>query len=96
MVPVDECAALPPPTREHDVAVSVALELSTAETVASIEGAEDMLMSRYLTIPGIETIDLNATELPSNDWEILEAVTELVFADPSLLDAIMLDPPMSR
>jgi hypothetical protein len=34
-----------------------------------------MLMSRYLTIPGIETIDLNATELPSNDWEILEAVT---------------------
>jgi hypothetical protein len=46
-----------------------------AGTTASIEGAEDMSMSRYLTIPGIETIDLNATELPSNDWEILEAVT---------------------
>jgi hypothetical protein len=39
-------------------------------------------MSRYLTIPGIGTIDLDANELPSNDREILEAVTEQVFADP--------------
>jgi hypothetical protein len=55
-----------------------------------------MLMSRYLTIPGIRTIDLDATELLINDQEILEAVTDWVFADPSLMDAITLDPPAPR
>jgi hypothetical protein len=30
-----------------------------------------MSMSRYLTIPGIGTIDLDTAELPSNDREIL-------------------------
>jgi hypothetical protein len=43
-------------------------------------------MSRYLTMPGIEIIDLDTTELPSNDREILEAVTDRVFADPSVLE----------
>jgi hypothetical protein len=33
-------------------------------------------MSRYLDFPGIGIIDLDAIELPSNDREILEAVTE--------------------
>jgi hypothetical protein len=96
MVPVDDGAAPPPPTREHDAAASVAPEPSAAGTATSIEGAEDMSMSRYLTIPGIGTIDLDATELPSNDREILEAVTERVFTNPSLLDTIMLGPPAPR
>jgi hypothetical protein len=82
MVPVDEGVVSPPPTGERDAAASVAQEPLAAGTTTSIEGAEDMSMSRYLTIPGIGTIDLDANELPSNDREILEAVTEQVFADP--------------
>jgi hypothetical protein len=45
-----------------------------------------MSTSWYLTIPGIGTIDLDATELPSNDREILEVAMERVFANSSLLD----------
>jgi hypothetical protein len=37
---------------------------------------------------GIETIDLDTPELPSNDREMLEVVTELMFAYPSVLDTI--------
>jgi hypothetical protein len=37
--------------------------------------------------PGIGIIDLDATELLSNDREILEAATERMFADSSVLDA---------
>jgi hypothetical protein len=43
-------------------------------------------MSRYLSIQGIEIIDLDAIELPSNDREILKAVSDRVFADPSVLE----------
>jgi hypothetical protein len=43
------------------------LEPSVLGTVAPAEGVEDISMSRYLTIPGIRTIDLDATELLSND-----------------------------
>jgi hypothetical protein len=85
MVPVDK-----------DAAASVAPEPSASGTAASNEGAEDMSMSWYLTIPGIGTVGLDATGIPSNDQEILEAVTEWVFANPSLLYAIVLDLPVSR
>jgi hypothetical protein len=85
MVPVDK-----------DAAASVAPEPSASWTAASNEGAEDMSMSWYLTIPGIGTIGLDTTGIPSNDQEILEAVTEWVFANPSLLYAIVLDLPVSR
>jgi hypothetical protein len=93
MVPVDQGAPLPPPTGERDAAVPVAPKASVARTAPSIGGAEDMSMSRYLTILGIGIIDLDATKLPSNDREILKAVTDRVFADPSLLDAIVSGPP---
>jgi hypothetical protein len=96
MVLVDEGAPPPPPTREFDAAASIALETSAVGTASSIAGAEDMSMSTYLTIPSIGTIDLDTTELPSNDREILEAVTERVFVDPSLSDDIVLDPPVSH
>jgi hypothetical protein len=96
MVSADEGAAPPLPTRERDATASVAPESSAAGTAPSIEGAEDVSMSRYLTIPGIGVIDLDATELPRNDREILEAVTDQVFIDPSLLDAIVLEPPAPR
>jgi phosphoenolpyruvate-protein kinase (PTS system EI component) len=38
--------------------------------------------------PGIGTIDLDTTKLLSNDREMLEVVTEQMFADPSILDTI--------
>jgi hypothetical protein len=59
--------ALPPPTGERDVTASAVLEPSVLGTAAPAEGVEDISMSRYLTIPGIRTIDLDATELLSND-----------------------------
>jgi hypothetical protein len=43
---------------------------------ASVEGATDLELCRYVDFPGIRTIDLNAPELPSNDREMLEVATE--------------------
>jgi hypothetical protein len=92
MEPVGQGVAPPPPTGERDIVASAGLEPSAAGTATPTEGIEDMSTSWYLTIPGIGTIDLDATELPSNDREILEAVMERVFANPSLLDVVVLDP----
>jgi hypothetical protein len=86
MVLVDQGAPLPPPTKERGATSPVAPETSAVGTAPSIGSAEDISMSRYLSIPGIEIIDLDTTELPSNDREILEAVTDQVFADPSVLE----------
>jgi hypothetical protein len=47
-----------------------------------------------MDFPGIRIIDLDATELPSNNREILEVAIEWMFADPSILDAIMSVPLM--
>jgi hypothetical protein len=96
MTPVDDGTVPPPPEREHEVAMSGVPESSTTVTATPIEGVEDMLMSWYQTIPGIGTIDLDAAEIPSNDREILEAMIERVLADTLLLDAIVLDPLVSR
>jgi hypothetical protein len=41
-----------------------------------------------MDFPSIRTIDLDAAELPSNDWEMLEVATELMFTDSSVLDII--------
>jgi hypothetical protein len=68
--------------------MSTTLESSTAAGVASIEGATDLSSSQYVDSPSIRTIDLDATELPSNDREILEVATEKMFTDPSILDTI--------
>jgi hypothetical protein len=38
------------------------------------------------SIPGIRIIDLDTTELPSNDREIFEAVVERMSTDPSVLE----------
>jgi hypothetical protein len=82
MVPVDQGAPLPLPTMERDVAAPevstagtalpfVAPETLVAGTTPPTEGAEDMSMSRYVTIPGIGVIDFDTAKLPSNDREIL-------------------------
>jgi hypothetical protein len=42
----------------------------------SVEGAADLSSSRYVEFPGIRTIDLDTTELLSNDREMLEVLTE--------------------
>jgi hypothetical protein len=76
MVPTDDGPAPPRLVGEHDVATSMAHEPSTAAGAASVEGAADLSSSRYVDFPGIGTIDLDATELPSNDREILEVATE--------------------
>jgi hypothetical protein len=75
-VHIDQGAPLPPPSREHDVTEPVAPETSAAGTTPLIKGAEDISMSRYLTIPSIGVIDLYETELSCNYREILEAVMD--------------------
>jgi hypothetical protein len=88
MVSVDDGSMPPSPAREHDVTTSVAPESSAAVAAAPMEGLTDASSSQYVDSPGIGIIDLDTTELPSNDREILEATTERMFADPSVLDAI--------
>jgi hypothetical protein len=68
--------------------MSTTPESSTAAGVASIEGVTDLSSSQYVDSPSIRTIDLDATELLSNDREILEVATEQMFTDPSILDTI--------
>jgi hypothetical protein len=82
--------------RGHDVAASAVPESSEAATAALIEGVADAPSSRYVDFPSIRIIDLDATELPSNDWGILEVTMERMFADPSILDAIASVPPVPR
>jgi hypothetical protein len=86
MVLADQGAPLPPPTKKHEAAAPVAVETPAAATAPSIEGAEDAPPSSCWSIPGIGIIDLDATELPSNNQEIFEAVVDRVFADPSVLE----------
>jgi hypothetical protein len=86
MVLADQGASLPPPTRELEVAAPVAPEIPAAATTPSSGGAENLPMSRYLSISGIGIIDLDAIELPINDREILEAVTDRVFTNLSALE----------
>jgi hypothetical protein len=67
IVLVDEGVVPPPLTGERDATASTVLEPSVPRTATPAEGVEDISMSRYLTIPSIRTIDLDATELPRND-----------------------------
>jgi hypothetical protein len=67
MVPAGDGSALSPPVRERDVATSVAPESSAVMPTTSIEGVADTSTSRYLDILGIGILDLDATELPSNN-----------------------------
>jgi hypothetical protein len=76
MVPADDGSAPPPPAGEHDVAASTAPEPSPTVGAVSVEGAADLSSSRYVEFPGIRTIDLDTTELLSNDREMLEVLTE--------------------
>jgi hypothetical protein len=59
-------------------------------TASSLEGIAETSSSRYLDFPGIGIFGLDTTELLGKDREIVEAVTERMFADPSILDAITL------
>jgi hypothetical protein len=48
----------------------------------------DFVACQYVDFPDIGAIDLDATELPSNDWEMVEVATERMFTEPSILDTI--------
>jgi hypothetical protein len=96
MVPAYGGSAPPPPAREHDIATPAEPESTAVVTAEPTEGASDTSSSRYVNFPGVGIIDLDATELPSNDRELLEIVTERMFADPSILDAIALVSSVSR
>jgi hypothetical protein len=48
----------------------------------------DMAACQYVDFPGIGTIDLDTPELPGNDRELLEAATERMFTEPTILETI--------
>jgi hypothetical protein len=64
-----------------------ALETSAVVAALTTGGMEDALTFSKWSILGVGIIDLDETELSSNDREILYAVVERVFADPSVLEA---------
>jgi hypothetical protein len=88
MVPVDDDSAPPPLLGDHDVAASAVPKPSPAAGAASGEGVADLVSCWYVDFPSTGIIDLDAPELPSNDWEMLEVATKRMFADPSILDTI--------
>jgi hypothetical protein len=97
MVLADDGGSAPsPPVREHDVTMLAAPKSSAGVTTTLIEGAADASSSRYVDFLGIGIIDLDATELPSKEREILEVTVEQMSAYPSTLDAIMSVPPVPR
>jgi hypothetical protein len=76
MVPSNEDSAPPPLAGDRDVVMSMALEVSPTVGAASVEEVMDMVACRFVDFPGIGTINLDTPELPGNDRELLEAVTE--------------------
>jgi hypothetical protein len=88
MVPSDEDSAPPPPARDRDVVMSTMSEPFPAAGAASIEDVMDMAACRYVDFPGIGTINLDAPELPDNNRELLEAATERMFTEPTILETI--------
>jgi hypothetical protein len=68
--------------------MSTAPESSPAVGAASVEDVIYMAACGYVDFPGIGTIDLLASELSSNDREMLEVAMEHMFAEPSILETI--------
>jgi hypothetical protein len=89
MVPSDKDMTPPPPAGDCDIVMSTVPEASPVVGAASVEEAMDMAACRYMVLPGIGTIDLNTHEPPSNDRELLEAFTERMFAEPTILETIV-------
>jgi hypothetical protein len=69
--------------------MSTALEPFPVVGTTSVEEVMDMAACRYVDFPSIGTIDLDAPELLGNDRELLEAATERMFAEPTILETIM-------
>jgi hypothetical protein len=46
----------------------------------------DLATRSYVDFPGIEIVDLDAPELPSNDREMLEVATKWMFAELSIVE----------
>jgi hypothetical protein len=65
MVPTDDDSSPPPPAGDHEVAASTVPEPSPVAGATSVEDAVDLAACRHVDFPGIGTIDLDATELPS-------------------------------
>jgi hypothetical protein len=68
--------------------MSTAPESSPAVGAASVEDVIYMAACGYVDFPGIGTIDLLASELSSNDREMLEVAMEHMFAELSILETI--------
>jgi hypothetical protein len=68
--------------------MSAVPEPSPAAGAASVEDVKNMAACRYVDFPGIGTVDLDTTELLSNDREMLEVTTKRMFSQSSILETI--------
>jgi hypothetical protein len=82
MVHVEQVVPLPPPAREHEAIALVATETPSPVAAQTGGGAAEALASSAWSTINVGVIYLDATELPSNDLDIYEAVLERMLANP--------------
>jgi hypothetical protein len=68
----------PSPTAE-------AVKTSSAVGAITVEEVMELATSRYIDFPSIGVIDLEAPQLPK---KVLDLATELMFAEPSIMEMI--------
>jgi hypothetical protein len=59
---------------------------SSAVGAVTVEEVMELATSRYIDLPGVGIVDLDAPELPS---KVLDVTTERMFAEPSILEMIV-------
>jgi hypothetical protein len=62
-----------------------AVETSSAAGAVTVEEIMELETSRYIDLPGVGIVDLDAPELPS---KVLEVATERMFAEPTIMETI--------
>jgi hypothetical protein len=92
-VPVrSQAAEVPEPSPAAEVLepslAAGAAETSLAAGIVTVEEVMELVTGRYIDFPGVRIVDLDPSELPSNDREMLEVATEWMLSEPSILETI--------
>jgi hypothetical protein len=82
MVFAEQVVPLPPPARDLEAVALAATKTPTPVTAPTGGGAAEASAFDTWSTINLGVIDLDATELPSNDQDIYEVVLERILADP--------------
>jgi hypothetical protein len=93
MVSAEQVIPPPPPASDHEAITLAETETPTPATAPTGGGAAEASVSGAWSTINLGVIDLDATELPCNDWDIYEVVLECMLADPVKSE---IDAPKSR